>query len=64
MAYLALYIKEAYYNTIPGAIPIVCPVNSGSSSPVAPVGVRAESLTAAEITTQKITFDKALRRFS
>ena len=64
MCYLLLCIEEAYYNVIPGVIPLVCPVNPGSFSHVAPVGVCAEPLIAAEITTQKNTFDEALRIFN
>ena len=64
LGYLALCIEVAYYNAIPGAIPFVRPIDPGTFSPEAHVGVRALALTAANIATQKIAFDEDLRRFN
>lgn len=64
MGYLALVIDAASYNAIPGAVPFVRPLDPGLFTPIVPVGVRAVPLTAADIATQKITFDEEKRRYN
>ena len=64
LGYLALCIEAAYYNVIPGAAPFIRPVDPGTFSSVAPLGVRAVPLTPADIATQKLAFDEEKRKFN
>ena len=62
--YLALVIDTASYNTIPGSAPFVRPNDPGVFTPIHPIGVQAIPPTAAEIATQKITFDEEKKQYN
>ena len=66
LGYLALVISTADYNAIPNSANFHRPTDPGifSPAPLGPVLRGGQHLTAAEIATQKITFDENLRKYN